>query len=132
MGFASFLRFWAVAANRNSFLAPFGPRWAQSIQPEDTLQMSEEHLDLLSFSTRDGVGLGLCDRAGLVTSGLMNGARDLARRNIRAALGFEHASLAVVLARKEDQRALLRQPVAWLSESAVVFPFLSSVPPGQT
>ena len=26
MSFASFLRFWAVAANRNSSLAPFGPR----------------------------------------------------------------------------------------------------------
>ena len=24
--------------------------------------MSEEHLDLLSFATRDGVGLGLCGR----------------------------------------------------------------------
>jgi transposase len=38
------------------------PMQAQSIQPEDALQMSEEHLDLLSFATRDGVGLGLCDR----------------------------------------------------------------------
>ena len=26
MGFASFLRFWALAAKRNSSLAPFGPR----------------------------------------------------------------------------------------------------------
>ena len=42
--------------------------------------MSEEHLDLLSFATRDGVGLGLCDRAGLVTSGFMNGARDFTKR----------------------------------------------------
>ena len=27
------------------------PTQAQSIQPEDALQMSEEHLDLLSFAT---------------------------------------------------------------------------------
>ena len=41
--------------------------------------MSEEHLDFLSFSTRDGVGLGLGDRTGLVTNGFMNGLRDLGR-----------------------------------------------------
>ena len=50
MSFASFRRFWAVAANRNSSLAPLGPRRAQSIEPEDALQMSEEHLYLLSFA----------------------------------------------------------------------------------
>ena len=50
MSFASFRRFWAVAAKRNSSLAPFGPR-RQSTEPEDALQMSEEHLDLLSFAT---------------------------------------------------------------------------------
>jgi hypothetical protein len=37
--------------------------------------MSEEHLDFLSFSTRDGVGLGLGDRTGLVASGFVNGSR---------------------------------------------------------
>ena len=34
--------------------------------------MSEEHLDLLSFATCDGVGLGLLDRPGLVASGFVN------------------------------------------------------------
>ena len=63
------------------------------VEPEDALQMSEEHLDLFSFAIRDGVGLGLCDRAGLVTSGLMNGAGDFACRNVRAALGPERAGL---------------------------------------
>src|SRR5208283_3530540 len=58
----------------------------------------------------------------------MNGAGDLACRNVRAALGFERAGLAVMLARKVDHRAVLRQPVAWLGESAVIFPQL--VAPG--
>jgi hypothetical protein len=49
MSFASFLRFWAVAANRNSSLAPLAE--AQSVEPEDAFQMSEQHLDLLSFAT---------------------------------------------------------------------------------
>src|SRR5580704_7774171 len=51
----------------------------------------------------------------------MNRARDFARRNVRTALGLERAGLAVLLARKVDHRAVLRQPVAWLGESAVVF-----------
>ena len=40
MSFASFRRFWAMAANRNSSLAPLGPR---------RRSRSEEHLDLLSL-----------------------------------------------------------------------------------
>ncbi len=78
--------------------------------------MGEEHLDLLSFSTRDGLGLGLGDRTSLVTSGFMNRARDFARRHVRAALGLECAGVAVLLAREVDYRAVLRQPVAWLGE----------------
>jgi hypothetical protein len=39
-----------------------------------------------------------------VTSGFMNGARDVARRNVRAALRLERAGLAVMLARKVDPR----------------------------
>ena len=53
----------------------FGSAWAtetQSIEPEYALQVSEEHLDLLSFATGGGVGLGLYDRMGLVASGFMN------------------------------------------------------------
>jgi hypothetical protein len=61
--------------------------------------MSEEHLNLLSFSTRDGVGLGLGDCPRLVASAFMNGSRDLACRRVRAALGLKRAGLAVVLAR---------------------------------
>jgi hypothetical protein len=45
MTFATFRRFWAVTANRNSSLAPFWATEAQSTEPEYALQMSEEHLD---------------------------------------------------------------------------------------
>src|ERR1700722_11932810 len=51
MIFASFRRFWAVAAQQELILGSTRPTPAQSIQPEDALQMSEEHLDLLSFAT---------------------------------------------------------------------------------
>ena len=67
---------------------------AQSIEPEDALQMSKEHLDLLSLATRDGVGLGLGDRTGLVASGFINGAADCPYWAVWAALGLERAGFA--------------------------------------
>jgi hypothetical protein len=82
---------------------------AQSIESEDALQMSEEHLDLLSLPARDDVGLRLGDCARLVASGYMNGARDLACRRVRAARGLKRAGLAVVLAR-ELASCLLSSP----------------------
>src|SRR5271155_119050 len=51
----------------------------------------------------------------------MNGAGDFACRNVRAALGFERAGLAVLLARKVDHRAFFGHSVAWLGESAMIF-----------
>ena len=83
--------------------------------------MSEEHFDLLSFSTRDSVGLGLCDRTGLVTGGFMNGSRNLACGHIRTALGFEYAGLAVVLSGAIADRAVLRDALARRGERAAIF-----------
>ena len=54
----------------------------------------------------------------------MNGARDFACRIVRAALGLKRAGLAVALAGEVNHRAVLRQAVTWLCESAVVFPQL--------
>ncbi|WCR03765.1 hypothetical protein JHX88_03080 [Paracoccus saliphilus] len=48
--FASFRRFWAVAASVNSSFTPNGPPQPQSAEPQDTFQMREEHLDLLAPS----------------------------------------------------------------------------------
>ena len=86
--------------------------------------MSEEHLDFLSFSTRDGVGLGLGDRTGLVTSGFVNGSRNLACEHIRTALGFEHAGVAVVLSGAIADRAVLRDALARRGERTARFPQL--------
>ena len=113
MSFAGFLSFWAVAANELIF-GSARPAEAQSVEPEDALQMSEQHLDLLSFATGDGVGLGLCNRAGLVASGFVNGARDLACGRVWAALRLERAGLAVVLAREVDHRTFFVLPAILL------------------
>jgi hypothetical protein len=68
ISFASFRRFWAVAANRNSSLAPLGPRRRNPSSLMMRFQVSKKHLDLFSLTTRNGVGLGLCDRPRLVAS----------------------------------------------------------------
>jgi hypothetical protein len=83
--------------------------------------MSEEHLDLLSFSTRDGVGLGLGDCTGLVMSGFVNGSRNLAREHIRTALGFKHTGVAVVLSGAIADRAVLCDALARRGERAAIF-----------
>ena len=54
----------------------------------------------------------------------MNRACDFARRSVWAAFWLKRAGLAVLLASEVDHRAFLRQAVAWLGESAVVFPQL--------
>lgn len=72
------------------FSADFGRRpiksllgFARAAKPklvelQDALQMREEHLDPLSFTTRDSVGLGPCDGARLLASSFVDGSRDLA------------------------------------------------------
>jgi hypothetical protein len=92
--------------------------------------MRKEQLDPLSLAARDGVGLGLGDRTDLVTSGFMNGARDFACRNVRAALGLERAGLAVALAHEVDQRVVFVSPSRGLEKARRYF--LSSLQPGQT
>ncbi len=51
MSFTSFRRFWAVAAKKELIFGSASPAQTQSVEPEDALRMSEEHLDLFSFAT---------------------------------------------------------------------------------
>jgi hypothetical protein len=51
----------------------------------------------------------------------MNGARNLARRHVRAAFRLERADVAVVLSGEVEKRAALGQAVARLGEVPVVF-----------
>jgi hypothetical protein len=50
MSLASFLRFLGGGGQEEFVSRPVWAAQAQSIEPEDALQMSEEHLDLLSFA----------------------------------------------------------------------------------
>jgi hypothetical protein len=48
---ASFLRFWAVAARRNSSRAPFGPRSSEPVETQNAFEVGEQHLDLPALPT---------------------------------------------------------------------------------
>jgi len=51
ISFASFLRFWAVAASRNSSHAPVAVRGDEPIKFEDAFEVSKQHLDLFAQSS---------------------------------------------------------------------------------
>src|SRR6516225_10476528 len=83
--------------------------------------MSEEHLDPLSLAARHNVGIGLCDCASLIASGLMNGACDLACGHVRAASGLERARVAVEFAGAVNDRAVLGDIRSQRREQAAAF-----------
>src|SRR5260221_13763537 len=51
----------------------------------------------------------------------MDGARDLARWGVRAALGFQRAGVAVKLAGAVEHRVVLRHTEPWCGERAAMF-----------
>jgi hypothetical protein len=119
LSLASFLRFWAVAASKNSSRAPRGPRSRRRPEPEDALEVSEQHLELLASVPRAFIGRREGKCPGHVVGVFVEVARDLARGCVRAALGLERTSIAVALAGPIDARALLGDAGAWGGIGAV-------------
>ena len=52
-----------MAAKRNSSRAPKGPLSPEAIEAQDALQVREQHFDLLPFTARLDIGIGLRDVA---------------------------------------------------------------------
>src|SRR4029077_5931582 len=89
--------------------------------------MSKKHFHLLSLSTRDGVGLGLCDCADFVAGGFMDGTLNLAGRHVWEGFWLERASIAVALDGAIANSPVLQHAVAGLGEGATVLsPLLSA------
>ena len=65
----------------------------QSIQPQDALEVCEQHLDLLPLAARPSVLLGGADASRYVAGGFVNAARDLAYRRVRATPLLQRQSL---------------------------------------
>ena len=61
ISFASFRRFWTVAARRELVVSTRRTSQPEPVEAQDALEMCEQHLDLLAFTPRRHVGLSLGD-----------------------------------------------------------------------
>ena len=112
---ASRRRFWAMAARTNSSWAPRGPRSLS----RPSLRMRFKCANRISIflrSRRDcsNASVPAKDRAMSRAASWMI-ARDPAKRDLRAALRFEFATVAIVLSRQIEQRGSTHSPVSRLS-----------------
>src|SRR5690606_6911840 len=87
-----------------------GAAWtAQSepTEPEDALEVGEQHLDLLATMSRAFIGGGACQGTGNVAGVFVEVSRDLAGRGVRATSRLESAAVAGALAGAIDPCPLL-------------------------
>ena len=73
---------------------PASFRMAQSVKPQNALEVREQHLDLLAVAARLREGFRFGQHAGGVACGLIHVADDPPRRHVRAALRFKRAGAA--------------------------------------
>ena len=72
-------------------LCATGPAQPQTAEPQDALQVGEQHLDPLAVAARLLECVGACKRASDVAGVLVHVAGDLAGRCLRTALGLQRA-----------------------------------------
>src|SRR5262249_55438656 len=80
---------------------------AQSVEPQNALEMCEQHLDLLTIAARLRESCCLCDRTGNIACGLMNAAHDFALRGLGTASVLQPASSAIVHTREVMQHVVV-------------------------
>ncbi len=103
MSFASFLRFWAVAARWNSSRAPDGPRNRSRSRRKMRFKCANS-ISTFFRRFRDVRFLGLGDVAGHIPRSLVDRPRDLAGRRLGAAARLESAHVAIVIGSAIDER----------------------------
>ena len=96
-----------MAASVNSNWAPRGPRNRRRPRSQDALQVREQHLDAFALTARLLEGLGLGERTSHVAGFLIDAARDLARRLLRAASRLEGARSAIARAGSVEEHVIV-------------------------
>src|SRR5207344_1269664 len=79
----------------------------KATEPEDALQVGEQHLDALAVAARLLEGLGLSQRTSDIARIFIDAARDLARRLLGAASQLEWTYIANELARPVEQLVII-------------------------
>ena len=87
----------------------------QTRQTKDSLEMGEQHLDLLATTAGLHILRSCGVRTGHVAGVLVQIPRDLAGKSVRAALGFEFADIAIQFAGAIDPCALGRDAASWVA-----------------
>ena len=95
---------------------------AQAVQFENALEVSEEHLDLLSLLARLLVTIGLGNLASDIPRRFMDAARDLAHRCVRTAARLQRATRTIGLAGSIDDGAGLGDVRTQVLERAPLLP----------
>src|SRR5262249_22786508 len=72
-------------------------------KPQDALEVGEQHLDPFAVAARLLKGFGFAERTGNIAGVLVDAARDLPRRLLRAASHLERAHITLELARPIEQ-----------------------------
>ena len=78
------------------------PSQSQSIKLQDSLEVSEEHLDLLAILARLLVSIGLGNVASDIPCRFVDAASDLPNRCVRTAASLHRTCRAICLARSID------------------------------
>ena len=80
---------------------------SQSTKPQDTLQVSKQHLNAFAIAARLLEGVGLGERPGHVTGLLIDAAQDLTRRFLRATSRLEGTCSTVTRTRPVEERVIV-------------------------
>src|SRR5262249_33614680 len=80
---------------------------AQSAEPQNALEMREQHLDLLTIAARLRESCCLCDRTGNIACRLVNAAHDFALRGLGTASALQGAGTAIVHTREVMQHVVV-------------------------
>src|SRR5215470_9976661 len=83
------------------------PAQAQSAEPQNALEVCEQHLDLLTIAARLRESCCPRDRTGNIACGLVNAAPDLALRGLGTASVLQWASSAIVHPREVVQHVVV-------------------------
>src|SRR6516162_9771724 len=84
-------------------LRAMGTSQTEAAEPEDALEVGEQHFDALPVAARLLKGLGLANGTGNIAGVLVDAAWDLARWLLRTASLFERAHIAIAFTRPIEQ-----------------------------
>src|SRR4029077_16297565 len=95
---------------RELILRATWPAQPQTTQPQDALEMGEQHLDAFAVAARLLKSFGVNERTGGIASVLIDAARDFALRRLRTAFGFQRTRPTIRGSRAIEENIAIVDP----------------------